>query len=94
LQEETQKALDCFLVSFVQIFEDWAPVDEPQPTEVQIHVGEFIRINDSDREAGGSMSGSTVVGCKQGHPKRVTVGLIDELKGMTRSFTACKYQWM
>ncbi|CAK9883045.1 unnamed protein product [Sphagnum jensenii] len=86
--EETQKALDCFLVSFVQIFEDWAPVDEPQPTEVQIRVGEFIRINDSDREAGGSMSGSTVVGCKQGHPKRVTVGLIDELKGMTRSFTA------
>ncbi|KAH9551888.1 hypothetical protein CY35_09G037400 [Sphagnum magellanicum] len=86
--EETQKALECFLVSFVQIFEDWAPVDEPQPTEVQIHVGEFIRINDIDREAGGSMSGSTVVGCKQGHPKRVTLGLIDELKGMTRSFTA------
>ncbi|CAK9279032.1 unnamed protein product [Sphagnum jensenii] len=86
--EETQKALDCFLVSFVQIFEDWAPVDEPQPTEVQIRAGEFIRINDSDREAGGSTSGSTVVGCKQGHPKRVTVGLIDELKGMTRSFTA------
>jgi hypothetical protein len=52
------------------------PVDEPQPTEVQIHVGEFIRINDSDREAGGSMSGSTVVGCKQGHPKRVTLVLI------------------
>ncbi|CAK9237200.1 unnamed protein product [Sphagnum troendelagicum] len=86
--EETQKALDCFLVSFVQIFEDWAPVDEPQPTEAQIRLGEFIRINDSDREAGGSMSGSTVVGCKQGHPKRVTVGLIDELKGMTRSFSA------
>jgi hypothetical protein len=92
--EETQKALECFLVSFVQIFEDWAPVDEPQPTELQIRVGEFIRINDSDREAGGSMSGSTVVGCKQGHPKRVTLGLIDELKGLTRSFTACKYQWM
>jgi hypothetical protein len=83
-QEETQKTLESFLQNFVQTFKDWTPVEHVQAAEI-------LQAADND----GSLhkdSGKTVVGCRQGHPTKVIVGMIRELKAVIQSFTACKFQ--
>lgn len=83
-QEETQKTLESFLQNFVRTFKDWTPVEHVQAAEL-------LQAADND----GSLhddSGKTVVGCIQGHPTKVIVGLIRELKAVIQAFTACKFQ--
>jgi len=82
--EETQKTLESFLQNFVQTFKDWTPVEHVQAAEI-------LQAADND----GSLHkdcGKTVVGCRQGHPTKVIVGMIRELKAVIQSFTACKFQ--
>lgn len=88
-QEDSQKALELFLVSFDRVFENWIPEEEPEDVEVLCRGGETESDSTIDRR-GVSMGGGTIEGCKQGHPTKVIVGLIQELKGTTRSLNNCK----
>lgn len=88
-QEESQKALELFLVSFDRVFESWIPEEVPEDVEVLARGGETESDSAIDRR-GVSMGGGTIEGCKRGHPTKVIVGLIQELKGTTRSLNNCK----
>ena len=90
LQEETQKALETFLVTFVRMFEHWTP-EEPESVETLGQGKETEGSVVCESEAKSFPNGGIIEGCTRGHPTRVIVGLIQELKGLTRLFTNCKY---
>lgn len=90
-QEETQKALEAFLVCFVKTFKNWVPTEPPQAAVTGlVHIGEIEGSSSEFSEPEVSVNEGTVLGCTQGHPTKIIVGLVEELKGVIRSFTACK----
>jgi hypothetical protein len=88
-QEETQKALEAFLVCFVKTFKNWVPTEPPHAAGTGlVHIGEIEGSSSEFSEPVVSVNEGTVLGCTQGHPTKIIVGLVEELKGVIRSFTA------
>jgi hypothetical protein len=77
VQERSAKAFDAFLLTFIRTFEDWKPPDAPS---------EGTDSNASSED----VARTPLYGCDIGHPTRVVVSFVQELKNVTRVITECK----
>lgn len=74
-QEKAAKSFDAFLQEFIRTYEDWTPPDTPG----EIAGGTAAFVSEDLR--------TPVSGCETGHPTRVVVGFVQELKNVTRIVT-------
>lgn len=90
-KDESEKALEIFLVYFLRVYEGWMPGDlgneymlgSPSLDVVSSSQGSVEHVFSSTNPA--NKESRTVVGCTFGHPTSVVVGLAQELKGVISS---------
>ncbi|GBG64136.1 hypothetical protein CBR_g40583 [Chara braunii] len=89
--ENGQRAFEAFLMSFIRVYENWTPTENPvplsqlHPTDVPPRPVYGEGLFGTPLLQGGQ--GDVIIGCASGHPTRVILGLVQELK-MVRKMIA------
>ncbi|KAH9329817.1 hypothetical protein KI387_001925, partial [Taxus chinensis] len=73
-KEEKENSLQAFLSHFLQVFEDWKPADWQNQTSDVATLLPSSQVTSS--------SGNSMEGCAAGHPTRVILALIQEMKSI------------
>ncbi|KAJ7525246.1 hypothetical protein O6H91_17G043300 [Diphasiastrum complanatum] len=93
-QDETQKALEAFLVKFNEYFKNWRTTDSHNAVTLDsLSTGVIQPLVDHEKHEGSDIVDASAEktvnfeGCVYGHPTRVVVGLVQELKALAKTIT-------